>query len=93
MFVNEVMTHTDPPYEDAIELYNPNSFPVDVGGWYLTDNKNDPYQYRIPDGTIIQAGGYLMFYETQFNSQALSSSFGLSENGEEIYLLQIPVIR
>ena len=92
VFVNEVMTHTDPPYEDAIELYNPNSFPVDVGGWYLTDNKNDPYQYRIPDGTIIQAGGYLMFYETQFNSQALSSSFGLSENGE-IYLLQIPVIR
>lgn len=86
VFVNEVMTHTDPPYEDAIELYNPNSFPVDISGWFLTDSKDSPNKFRIPDGTVIQAGEYLVFYEKQFNNPALSSSFGLSENGEEAYL-------
>jgi len=86
VFVNEVMTHTDPPYEDAIELYNPNSFPVDISGWFMTDSKDSPNKFRIPDGTIIKAGAYLVFYESQFNNQNMQSSFGLSENGEEIYL-------
>lgn len=86
VFVNEVMTHTDPPYEDAIELYNPNNFPVDISGWFLTDSRDTPNKFRIPDGTLIKAGGYLVFYETKFNNPSSPSHFGLSENGEEVYL-------
>ncbi len=86
VFINEIMPHTDPPYEDAIELYNPNNFPVDISGWYLTDSRDTPNKFRIPDGTIMKAGGYLVFYETKFNDQKIPSPFGLSENGEEIYL-------
>ena len=31
ILINEVLTHTDPPQLDSIELYNPNSTNVDIG--------------------------------------------------------------
>jgi hypothetical protein len=31
--INEALTHTDPPVEDAIELYNPTTAPADISGW------------------------------------------------------------
>ncbi len=92
VFINEIMPHTDPPHEDAIELYNPNSFPIDISGWYLTDARDTPNKFRIPDGTIIKAGEYLVFYESLFNNQNLPSRFGLSENGEEVYLFANPSV-
>ena len=86
VYVNEVLTHTDPPEEDAIELYNPNEIPVDISGWYLTDSKADPMKFRIPDGTTIDAGKYKVFYSRDFNDSTLPYPFNLSENGEEVYL-------
>jgi hypothetical protein len=65
--VNELLTHTDPPLEDAVELYNLTDTPVDISGWYLSDEFNDLTRYRIPSGTIVPARGYKVFYEFQFN--------------------------
>lgn len=90
VYVNEVMPHTDPPDEDAIELYNPNSVPVDISGWYLTDSKSSPTKYRIPDGTVITADGYKVFYSHDFNDTTLASHFNLSEYGEDVYLVASP---
>ena len=85
--VNEVLTHTLPPQLDAIELYNPTASEADVGGWYLTDDRTVPAKYRIPDPTIIPAGGYVVFDETQFNpSPGVEPSFSLSSDGEQVYL-------
>lgn len=87
VYINEIMPHTDPPLEDAIELFNPNSTPVDIGGWFLTDRFDMPFKFRIPDGTIIGANGYHVFYSHQFNDTVnLSNPFNLSENGEEVYI-------
>ncbi|HLV31822.1 MAG TPA: lamin tail domain-containing protein [Chitinispirillaceae bacterium] len=86
VYVNEIIAHTDPPQEDAIELYNPNEFAVDVSGWYLTDRKVDPMKFRIPDGSVIDAKGYMVFYATHFGDSSLPYPFGLSENGEDVYL-------
>ena len=66
--INEVLTHTDPPYEDAVEFHNPTASPVAIGGWYLSDAQSDLQRYRIPDGTSIPAGGYAVFYQNQFGS-------------------------
>jgi hypothetical protein len=89
--VNEVLAHTDPPQEDAIELHNPASGPVDVGGWYLSDqiDNNDPTgallkKFRIPDATIIPARGFTTFYESNFNSGP--NPFALSSYGDQVYL-------
>jgi len=66
MVINEVLTHTDAPLEDAIELHNPTASLVNVGGWYLSDSQSDLKRYRIPAGTAIPAGGFQVFYQNQF---------------------------
>jgi hypothetical protein len=87
VLINEVLTHTDPPQVDAIELYNPNKVAVDLGSWYLTDDIRNPQKFRIPAGTAIPANGYRVFDESDFNADSTSaSSFRFSEYGEEVYL-------
>jgi hypothetical protein len=83
--VNEVLTHTDPPLVDSIELHNPTAAAINIGGWYLSDTDNNLKKYRIPDGTTVPAGGYLVFDQTQFG--AGSTGFGLdSASGDDVYL-------
>jgi hypothetical protein len=87
VLINEALTHTDLPKTDAIELYNPNGYDVDIGGWYLTDKKSDPMKFRIPDGTLIPANGYRVFNATEFNATpSASTAFLLNAHGEEVYL-------
>jgi hypothetical protein len=87
VLVNEVMTHTDLPEIDWIELFNPNSASVDIGGWFLSDDAPAPKKFRIPDGTMIAAGGFHVFAEAEFNASPGSlTSFSLSSAGDSIYL-------
>ena len=66
-FINEVLTHTDSPVKDAIELYNPNPAAANIGHWFLTDSRSTPKKFAIPAVTMIPARGYLVFTEDQFN--------------------------
>jgi len=85
--VNEVLTHTDAPLEDAIELHNLTDAPVDVGGWFLSDSDLDFKRYRIPNGTIIPAHGFHVAYELEFNTNNTLVPFSLSSvNGDEVHL-------
>lgn len=84
ILVNEVLTHTDLPQLDSVELFNPTTTNVNIGGWFLTDNFYAARKYRIPTGTTIPAGGYLMFDETQFSVGA--NGFRFSEYGEWVCL-------
>jgi hypothetical protein len=88
ILVNEVFSHSDPaPPYDYIELYNPTTNNVHIGGWFLSDDFEFPKKYRIPDGTIIAAGGYVVFDETQFNADTNSpTSFALRSKGDEAYV-------
>jgi len=65
--INEVLTHTDPPLEDAIELHNLTEAPLDLSGWYLSDDPGALTKFRIADGTLLPARGFTVFYEVQFN--------------------------
>jgi hypothetical protein len=85
MVINEALTHTDLPELDSIELFNPTTSPVSIGGWFLTDDRGQPMKYQIPDSTVVPAGGYVVFDETQFNNNG-TNSFSLSSLGEEVYL-------
>ena len=89
--INEVLTHTDLPLEDAIELYNTADSAVDISGWYLSDDRADLRKFRIPDGTVVPARGYKTFYEYQFNPQPGSSeSFAFSSaKGEEAWVAAV----
>jgi hypothetical protein len=82
--INEARTHTDPPEVDTVELYNPTQTPVQLGGWFLTDDRSRPTKYRLPD-TLLQPGGYTLITEDAFNNNG-ANSFALSSLGDEIYL-------
>jgi hypothetical protein len=88
--INEVLAHTDPPLEDAIELHNISASAVNISGWYLSDSKNALKKFRIPTNTTIQAGGFKVFYEYEFNADPNSPlSFSLnSARGDEVHLSQ-----
>jgi hypothetical protein len=87
-YVNEILAHTDLPLKDAIELFNPNDAPLDVSGWFLTDDKANPAKYRIPPGTILPPRGFAVFDSDHFNADPDSPlSFSLSEHGEDVYLM------
>jgi hypothetical protein len=78
-------------YEDWIELYNPNDFAVDVGGYYLTDDLNINKKYHIPatnpDITMIPAKGFLVFLaDNQTEQGILHTNFKLTSDGEEVGL-------
>ena len=64
--INEILTHTDIPQVDAIELLNTTSQPVDLGGWYISDSGNNYFRYQISMvGGVLPAGGYRVFDETE----------------------------
>ena len=89
ILINEVLSHTDPPFEDAIELFNPGTTSVDIGGWYLSDAMSNLKKYQIPLGTQIPAGGFYVAYERAFLIQNKLEPFALSSAfGDEVYLTQ-----
>ncbi|MDP6543632.1 MAG: lamin tail domain-containing protein [Phycisphaerae bacterium] len=51
---------------DWIELYNPTDTTVDLAGWYLTDDSDDPDQWAFPSGGSIDItlspGEYLLVF-------------------------------
>ena len=46
--------------EDFIEFYNEGPTQVDLEGYFLSDNPDNPDMFEIPAGTTINAGGYLL---------------------------------
>ncbi len=89
VLVNEVLANPTLPTPDAIELFNPNPEPVDIGDWYLTDSLDAPRKYRIPAGTSMPGYGFVVFHgDTSFNTNpAAPNNFGISSTGDDVYLL------
>lgn len=87
--VNEVLSHTDAPLEDAIELRNTTGQPINIGGWWLSDASDMPRKFQIPADTTLPAGGFKVFYEVHFNNADLGVPFSLnSAKGDQVYLSQ-----
>ncbi len=92
--INEVVANTDqvPGLSDSIELHNPTSETVDVGGWYLSDSTDNLLKFRIPTGTQLAPGGYQIFSEADFNptpATPAANHFGLSgSRGDDVWLVR-----
>ena len=72
---------------DWIELYNGGNRSVNLAGMFLTDNINDPMKWQFPNGTVIEAGGFLLIWaDNASDSDGLHCGFGLNANGEMIAL-------
>ncbi|MCH8921714.1 MAG: lamin tail domain-containing protein, partial [Planctomycetes bacterium] len=85
--INEVLAHSDELLGDWIELFNASDAPINIGGWFLSDDDNetgrdDPLKYEIPANTIIAAGGFATFTELQH----FGALFALNELGDDVVL-------
>ena len=71
-------------YEDWIELYNTSNTPVNIGGYYLSDNENKPAKWQFPPAVTIPAKGFLKIYasgrDIALNGSSFHTSFKLSQS-------------
>ena len=98
LFINEFLASNDSccadnygDYDDWIEIYNPGSEPVNIGGMYISDDKTDLTAWQIPntapDSTTIPAGGFLVLWaDKQPDQGVLHVNIKLSSKGEDIVL-------
>nr|VFK08942.1 MAG: Lamin Tail Domain [Candidatus Kentron sp. LPFa]VFK33531.1 MAG: Lamin Tail Domain [Candidatus Kentron sp. LPFa] len=66
---------------DWVELYNPNGFKVDLGGYKVYDRNEYEIAYTFPPGTIVESTGYFVQI-----AHANTTDFAIRKNGETIYL-------
>lgn len=78
----------DGEFDDWIELYNTTTSPVDLSGWYLSDNPAILDKWTFPAGSIVNGESYLIVWADEDGSQAgLHANFKLSGDGEILYLV------
>ncbi len=78
-------------FDDWVEIYNLGKTPIDIGGMYLSQDKDEPLGYQIPKTnstlTTIQPGGFLLLWADGNPEQGvLHLKFKLNQMGEFIGL-------
>jgi hypothetical protein len=102
LFINEWMAANtsasgwadpaDGNFDDWFELYNPGLTPADLAGCFLTDNLAQRFQFAVPAGYAVPAGGFLLVWadgETNQNRAEwpdLHTNFKLDKAGDAIGL-------
>ncbi|TVP96649.1 MAG: hypothetical protein EA374_00945 [Acholeplasmatales bacterium] len=86
----EGLTDEDGSAEDWIELYNPNTTPYHLAGYYLSDDVNTPSKWRFPDHATIPPRGYLIVFASGKDrttpGQPLHANFRIDAMGETLLL-------
>tara|TARA_B100001250_G_scaffold118205_1_gene100332 strand:+ start:5 stop:1213 length:1209 start_codon:yes stop_codon:yes gene_type:complete len=94
LVINEIMAANfsavadqDGEYDDWVELYNGNSFNLNLNGYYLSDNENDLTKWSFPNVTIPSNDYLIIWCDTAGSSQVgLHTTYRLSSDQEEVYL-------
>ncbi|MFT5680938.1 MAG: hypothetical protein ACI8RZ_001844 [Myxococcota bacterium] len=74
-------------YSDWIELYNPTDEAVELGGWLMTDDLEDPTVWELDDTLSIEAGGFLLLWADKDPEEGPNHlDFGMSRDGGQIGL-------
>ena len=96
--INELACHG----EDFVELAVASAGPVDLGGWYLTDDPDDPaHRFTIPAGTTIDPGTLAVFTKSPtglpFGIKCASDVIRLfrpdGQLADQVALPQVPALR
>ena len=82
---SKTIVDEDGDYSDWIELLNLDNQDIDIGGFYLTDDFNEPEKWQIPKPTIIPSKGVILFWASGKN-KLYHTNFKLDKDGEEIAL-------
>lgn len=99
LLINEVcaenltgLTDAEGNTPDWIELLNVSGADVDLAGWGLSDDPDDPYKWTFPDGTVLSGGAnnILLLYADGIGeldaAGRLHTGFRLARSGETLVL-------
>ena len=88
---NNGLDDEDRDESDWIEIYNAGMNPVNLGGWYLTDDVNNLTQWAFPE-VIIDPDTYLVVFASGKNRReplgVLHTNFRLNGSGEYLGLIR-----
>jgi hypothetical protein len=82
--MNEIYAMGTTADPDWVELYNPNTTAVNIGGYKIYDSGGQggaKPKKEIPAGTTIAAKGFFVIV----TDDGTSSAFGLSSSGEDVW--------
>jgi len=85
---NNVITDFEENYEDWIELYNDGDADINLEGFFLSDDPEEPEQWIFPDVTI-NAGDFLLLFASSKDTivgNEIHTNFKLSADGEPVLL-------
>ncbi|MEM6967454.1 MAG: CotH kinase family protein [Bacteroidota bacterium] len=78
LVINEFMASNDATvadqdgeFDDWVELYNNSSTIIDLEGYFLSDDANEPTKWAFPAGTQIASNGYLVVWTDNDNSRSI----------------------
>lgn len=90
LFINEVMPSNtaacaDPfgEFDDWVELYNAGDTDLDLGGFYVTDDLQQPTKVILPEGLVVPAHGWKVLWADDQVQGLDHLSFKLEANGED----------
>ena len=98
LYINEFMASNNSfdvdgtgEYPDWVEVFNPGTSPVDIGGMFITDDLDQPQQWQIPTTepatTTIEPGGYIVLFADKLPELGvLHVDVKLSSTGEDVGL-------
>jgi hypothetical protein len=77
---------------DWIEIYNPTSQAVHLGGWYLTNNADNLKQWKFPASVVLNPGQFLVVFasgkDRAVAGAELHTNFQLNAEGEYLALVE-----
>ncbi len=94
IFINEVMASNQNniadntgDFSDWVELYNSNSSPVILDGYYVSDDIANPLKFRLWGNVQIPANGYLILWGSGDTTRGRTHlPFKFSASGEDVSL-------
>jgi len=94
--INEVLAASDSTgsivdasgkVEDWTELYNLSSSPINLYGYFLSDDPANRFKWKFPIGSIIQPDSYLIVWcDNDQEESGLHCNFNLNSSGESMIL-------
>ncbi|MCO6473705.1 MAG: CotH kinase family protein [Melioribacteraceae bacterium] len=95
LFINEFLAdnesaNTDPQgdYEDWVELYNNEEYPVSLSRKFMTDKPDNLTKWQFPENVVIEPGSFLVVWlDEDEGDEGLHANFKLSKGGEYIALV------
>lgn len=93
LVINELMAKNDTTiadnygeFDDWIEITNTGTSDINLSGYYLTDDVEDPFVFAFPDTVISPWEYFIIWADDDAEQGSMHADFKLSSDGEFLFL-------